>query len=133
MRDVDPEIHKRFIEFLKKWPKKSFARVMIPMDMPIPEELISITDYKKVIKANCYSLELVLKSFNVVNFPTKHGVNLFSDTYTEILAEVLNNGEFGSVTEVDDEEELEDDPWEFDDDYSDDESDDSDNIFNKTD
>jgi len=136
MRDVDPEIHKRFIEFLKKWPKKSFARVMIPMDMTIPEELISITDYKKVIKTNCYSLELVLKSFNVVNFPTKHGINLFSDTYTEILAEVLNSGEFGSVTEVDafdDEEELEDDPWEFDDDYSDDESDDSDNIFNKTD
>ena len=131
MKTVDPVIYKKFIEFLRKWPKKTFSRVMIPIDFVIPEELISISNYKKVIKTNCYSLELVLKSFNIVNFPTKHGVNLFSDTYSELLKEVQLEETQNDRT-IESEEDLnedwlleDDDDWFFDEDDDEDSESDS--------
>lgn len=117
MKVVDDEIYNRFIGFLKKWPKREFSRVMIPIDMTIPAELIEISDYSRVIKANCYSLELVLKAFNIVNFPTKHGINLFSDTYPELLTEVLKEIEYerasGQPDGYEDDEDDEFSDWEI--------------------
>jgi hypothetical protein len=90
MKDTDEEMYKRFIAFIGKFPKKKFSRVLIPMDMAIPEELRTIADYRKVCASNCYSLELILRSFNILGYPNKKNKVLFSDMYPTLLQELTD-------------------------------------------
>ena len=55
------------------------------MDIEVPEELRILANYRKVCSANCYSLDLILKSFNIVNYPNNASIVLFSDTYLHLL------------------------------------------------
>ena len=97
IRDINRDIYDRFIKFLNKYPKRTFDRVLIPLDIEIPTELRAITDYRKVCRINCFSLELILKSFNVINHP--HEGTLFSDTYPNLLIEVLTNDKYTKESE----------------------------------
>lgn len=121
MKEINGEIYNKFIEYLKKYPKKTFSRVLIPMDIEIPEELRAIADYRKVCAANCYSMELILRSFNITCYPNKKSKVLFSDMYPHILKELENDS--GRIsTEITEEITEEDDFYEEDEFDEDDES-----------
>lgn len=128
IKAIDKDIYDKFIDFIKKYPKKEFLRVLIPMDGGIPEELKAIANYRKVCSLNCYSLNLILKSFNLNNYPgTKKDIVLFSDTYPYLLQEITDADQERARKEaaeyVDDELEWyeEDSDDEDDDDWSEDE------------
>jgi len=84
--DIDRGIYERLVAFLNKFPNRKIERILIPENIGIPKEIREIANYRKVCAKNCYSLYLILKSFNIVNFPsTKNDIVLFSDIYTDIL------------------------------------------------
>ena len=85
MKDKSIDIYDKFKKFVTKYPKRKFSRVLIPMDIEVPEELRILANYRKVCSANCYSLDLILKSFNIVNYPNNASIVLFSDTYLHLL------------------------------------------------
>jgi len=91
LKESHPDIFEKFCTFLAKYPKRKFSRVLIPMDIPIPEELRSIADYRKVVATNCFSIYLVLKCFNIVNYTGGKSIVLFSDIYKSLLQEVLTD------------------------------------------
>ena len=101
IRALDKKIYDKFVEFVKKYPKREFKRVLIPMDIEIPEELRAIADFRKVCSANCLSLKLILRSFNIVNYPDKKGVILFSDTYPQLLKEITDEDRKRVIDEAD--------------------------------
>lgn len=83
---ANPEIYTKFVSFLKKYPDKKISRILIPENIVIPEEVRDLANYRKVCSKNCYSLYLILKSFNIVNFPnSSKSIVLFSDIYPELL------------------------------------------------
>ena len=91
MKSMNDEMHSKFLKFLERYPKKKFLRVLIPMDMDIPEELRNLANYRKVCASNCYSLELILRSFNITCYPNKKNKVLFSDMYPTILKELTDD------------------------------------------
>jgi hypothetical protein len=89
IKEKNQDIYNKLIVFLRKYPKRIFDRVIIPMDIPIPTELRELADYRKVCLTNCYSLYLILKSFNIVVYPSSDNSQvLFSDMYPYLLKEV---------------------------------------------
>ena len=116
IKEINPDLHERFISFLSKYPKKEFKRIFIPMDVEVPEELRAIANYRKVCTANCRSLELVLKSLNIVNYPSKGRIVLFSDIYPQILQEITDEDRKRIIEEAENEEIIfedddDDDDW----------------------
>lgn len=101
MKEANPDIHEKLLKFLAQHPKKKISRTLIPMDIPIPEELRSIANYRKVCSANCYSLDLLLRSFNIVNYPNGKSIILFSDTYPQILQEITDEHRERIIREAD--------------------------------
>lgn len=92
MKEEYPELHARFMKFLEKYPKRKFERVLLPLDIDIPKELRSISNYRKVCATNCFSIYLILKCFNIVNHTGNKKLTLFSDIYQSLLHEVLDDG-----------------------------------------
>lgn len=90
IKGINKDIYDRFIAFIAKYPKRTFSRVLIPMDIPVPEELRAVANYRKVCASNCFSLELILKSFNIVNYPNSKRIVLFSDIYPSIMQEITD-------------------------------------------
>ena len=112
IKTIDPDIHKRFVDFMSRYPKKEISRVLIPMDMEIPAELRDIADYRKVCAANCYSLLLILRSVNIVNYPkSKKAIILFSDTYPDLTQEVNDEYRERIERESDNYEESDEENW----------------------
>ncbi len=112
IRTIDASLYKRFVDFMSRYPKKKFERVLIPMDMNIPEELRAIANYRKVCSANCYSLILILRSLNITNYPkSKNSIILFSDTYPKLLCEVNDEYRERIARESDNYEDSEEDDW----------------------
>ena len=101
IKTLDEGVYERFVAFITKYPKRKFARVLIPMDLEIPQELRAIANYRKVCSANCYSLDLILRSFNIVNFTHSKDIILFSDTYPELLKEITDDYRKFIAQEVD--------------------------------
>ena len=101
IKKLNPSIYDKFILFIKQYPKREFSRVLIPMDIEIPEELRAIADFRKVCSANCLSLKIILRSFNIVNYPDKKGVVLFSDTYPQLLKEITDEDRKRVIDEAD--------------------------------
>ena len=86
IKRLNEKLYTKLITFLTKYPKRVFTRVIIPMDIPIPTELRELANYRKVCLSNCYSLYLILKSFNVVIYPSSESSSiLFSDIYPQLL------------------------------------------------
>ena len=59
MKESNPDMYDRFVKFLAKYPKRSFDRVMLPMDIDIPKELRPIVDYRRIVKTNCSSIYMI--------------------------------------------------------------------------
>jgi len=113
IKKLDKDIYDKFVVFISKYPKRVFSRVLIPMDIVIPSELRAIADYRKVCAANCYSMNLILNSFNIVNYPNGKRIVLFSDTYPELLQEITDEDRKRAIEEA---EQYEEDLLEEDDD-----------------
>lgn len=92
MKNDNPEMYRKFVKFLERYPKRKFQRVLFPAELETPLELRRMANYRKVCKINCYSIELILRSFNLVNYPANNtvGITLFSDLYPHLLQEVYN-------------------------------------------
>jgi hypothetical protein len=125
MRVIDEGIYDKFVMFIKQYPNKEFSRILIPIDITIPNEVRAIADYRKVCALNCYSLDLVLKSLNITNYPnSKKVITLFSDTYPNLVMEISDEQSRSVKQQTDTIAEEEDDEWdEDDDDWFDDEED----------
>jgi hypothetical protein len=128
MKAMNPKMRDDFIKFITKYPTKKFSRILIPMDIPVPEELRPMADYRKVCAANCYSLELILRSFNIVNYPNGKEITLFSDIYHNLLQEITDEQQeriHREAAELRDDE-TEEDEDDYEENYEDDEFDESD-------
>lgn len=120
MKVIDEVIYDKLVQFIRRYPKKVFSRILIPIDIPIPNEVRAIADYRKVCALNCYSLDLILKSFNITNYPNGKKIVLFSDTYQNLALEISDeqHREVQHQTDILAEEEDEfdeEDDWNFDD------------------
>lgn len=112
IQTIDSSLHKRFVDFMRRYPKKKFERVLIPMDMDIPAELRAVANYRKVCAANCYSLILILRSLNITNYPkSKNNIVLFSDSYPEHLQEINDEYRERIARESDNYQDSEEDDW----------------------
>ena len=122
IQTIDISLYKRFVDFMSKYPKKKFERVLIPMDIDIPEELRAVANYRKVCSANCYSLILILRSLNITNYPkSKNNIILFSDTYLELATYVNDMYQANLLESVNEKIIVVDDDEDFYDDEDDDE------------
>lgn len=82
IKDIDPKIYEKLMGMLSKYPNKKLHAVYIPAASQIPEELIPIIDYRKIIHQKCFGIYIVMRSFNIgLMFDKK--VCLFTDMYGE--------------------------------------------------
>ena len=124
LKKIDKDIYLKFVNFVKKYPKRTISRVLIPLDIEIPQELRSIADYKKIIKGNSLPISLILSSFNIVNNSDSKTYNMYSDIYPELLEELQKENQHvyrESEESNDDEDEDDEEGWENVDDLEDDE------------
>lgn len=81
LEQQDPELCKRLVAFLEKWPRKNIAQFFFPLHIKLPEEIMPAIDTKHVVHNNVFPLYLILRSFGIgVLF--KNRTMLFSDMYT---------------------------------------------------
>jgi hypothetical protein len=82
MKNQNEAMYKRFIDFLKKYPKRTIESIYIPAHLQIPKEITDIIDYRKTVHSNCYGIYLVLQALNI-GIMMKNQICLLTDTYGE--------------------------------------------------
>jgi hypothetical protein len=81
VKEYDPDMYTRIIAFIEKHPKRTATCIIIPPSLrEIPEVLLDIVDFRKIVFVNGSPLYLVARSLNIgINY-TKDLV-LMSDFY----------------------------------------------------
>ncbi len=79
---TNESMHKGWGKFFKKFPQKKIKRIFIPLTVEIPPEIVPIIDHGKILSMNCYALNLILKSCNILTTTS------FSDNYPALAAEM---------------------------------------------